>query len=214
MSVDSKTIVNEMQPYVDEILDTPNCRYLSWEHCYNAFGNNNLDDDTLALHLGFYLASWGMYRGSTHLLQRDYQFHIPIVKKIKEFKELRCERNAEITEKYIPRILELKEQIIKGYKGFNPSETLITKIILGTLGSVPALDRYFIVGARKEPNKIHGYTLNKKLMVRLTDFIIDHKEAIEEVQVKLEGRNIYYPYMKIVDMYFWQLGFNMEEAKK
>ncbi len=36
--------------------------------------------DMLALHLGFYLASWGMYRGSSFLLQKDYKVHVPIVK--------------------------------------------------------------------------------------------------------------------------------------
>ena len=40
------------------------------------------DKDLLALHLGFYLASWGMYRGSSFLLQRDYKTHIPVVEKI------------------------------------------------------------------------------------------------------------------------------------
>ena len=36
-----------------------NHRYLSWEHCYDAFGNSNNSIDYLALHLAFYLASLG-----------------------------------------------------------------------------------------------------------------------------------------------------------
>ena len=60
-----------------------NHRYLSWEHCYEAFGNPNNSIDYLALHLAFYLASWGMYRGSTELLQKDYKIHIPVVEYIK-----------------------------------------------------------------------------------------------------------------------------------
>jgi hypothetical protein len=42
-------------------------RYLSWDHCYGYFQRNSpeiiaADRDHAALHLGFYLASWGMYR--------------------------------------------------------------------------------------------------------------------------------------------------------
>ena len=36
-------------------------RYNSWNHCFEAFGTLK-DTKLLSLHLGFYLASWGMYR--------------------------------------------------------------------------------------------------------------------------------------------------------
>ena len=56
-----------------------NSRYYSWEHCYNFFQNNKteiLTDckllHTASLHLAFYLASWGMYRGDTFLRQYDH----------------------------------------------------------------------------------------------------------------------------------------------
>ena len=70
----------------------------------------------MSLQLAFYLASWGMYRGSLFLLQKDYKVHIPVVKE-----------------------QELKNQL---------SFTLITKILMGTLGCVPAYDRYFIAGIK------------------------------------------------------------------
>ncbi len=63
----------------------PNHRYRSWEHCFRAFSDkkdvtDNKTIDYLSLHLAFYLASWGMYRGSSNLLQKDYRIHIPIVR--------------------------------------------------------------------------------------------------------------------------------------
>ena len=51
-----------------------NHRYKSWEHCYQQFINDH-DVDRLSLNLAFYLASWGMYRGSSGLLQKDYKIH-------------------------------------------------------------------------------------------------------------------------------------------
>ena len=53
-------------------------RYKSWEHCNNVFnekhdkrknGSDLSEDDYdyLALHLSFYLASWGMYRASSFI---------------------------------------------------------------------------------------------------------------------------------------------------
>ncbi len=70
-------------------------RYKSWEYCHKVFlelhnkkyGDLTEDDfDYLALNLAFFLASWGMYRGSSFLLQRDYKTHIPAVKIIMEEK--------------------------------------------------------------------------------------------------------------------------------
>lgn len=61
----------------------PNGRGKSWEHCYFHFitarDKHDKDFDYLSLHLSFYLASWGMYRGSSFLIQRDYRIHIPAV---------------------------------------------------------------------------------------------------------------------------------------
>src|ERR1700724_165165 len=52
----------------------PHDRDRSWEHCYRYFRSADAstirkDHDQAALQLGFYLASWGMYRGSSFLLQ-------------------------------------------------------------------------------------------------------------------------------------------------
>jgi hypothetical protein len=37
------------------------------------------DRDHAALQLGFYLASWGMYRGSGFLLQHAYTIHLGVI---------------------------------------------------------------------------------------------------------------------------------------
>lgn len=78
--------IKSVNTFYGEIQDDENARFRSWEHCYKSFydarKNNNQDYDYLSLQLAFYLASWGMYRGSSFLLQKDYKVHIPVVKKI------------------------------------------------------------------------------------------------------------------------------------
>lgn len=62
----------------------PHHRYHSWEHCYPFFHTSTpeaiaVDRDHAALQLGFYLASWGMYRGSSFLLQHAYTVHLGVI---------------------------------------------------------------------------------------------------------------------------------------
>ena len=70
-------IIRSATTFYNELREDPNGRYRSWEYCYKAFhdarGNTNADVDYLSLQLAFYLASWGMYRGSSFLLQKDYK---------------------------------------------------------------------------------------------------------------------------------------------
>ena len=79
-------IIKAVKDYHAEIEADSNGRYRSWEHCYKAFHdarqNPYADTDYLCLMLSFYLASWGMYRGSSFLLQKDYRIHIPVVREL------------------------------------------------------------------------------------------------------------------------------------
>jgi hypothetical protein len=59
-------------------------RYRSWEHCYRYFHRSipeaiAVDHDHAALQLGFYLASWGMCRGSGFLLQDTTQLILELL---------------------------------------------------------------------------------------------------------------------------------------
>ena len=64
-------------------------RYRSWEHCYSYFRRVRpdglaADRDHAALQLAFYLASWGMYRGSSFLLQYAYTVHHCVIDLVAE----------------------------------------------------------------------------------------------------------------------------------
>lgn len=191
-----------VERYINE-LHTDNHRYLSWEHCYKAFGNSENSIDYLALHLAFYLASWGMYRGSTTLLKKDYKVHYKVVELIKP---IALKREAI---KSLVEIQELMDCIVQKYSkvGIKASKTLQTKVLLGTLGCFPALDRFFIDGWNIE---FESSPTDEKIF----SFALENISKIEDCQ-KIVNRNMIYPPMKIVDMYFWQKGYDKYlEGKK
>ena len=205
-----------------------NARYRSWEHCYKCFhdarSNTDADYDYLSLQLAFYLASWGMYRGSSYLLQKDYKVHIPVVKEILE-KEYDCLfgiKCLELRKKAIQERLRKLECFIESfYDGIrktvrstdrSPSATLITKILMGTLGCVPAYDRYFIEGV-KELNISTG-TYNMNSLLKLVDFYETNYEQLEKERKKLKVYDLPYPQMKLLDMGFWQVGDKKDKKEK
>ena len=206
-----------------------NGRYRSWEYCYSHFikarGSKDVDYDYLSLQLAFYLASWGMYRGSSFLLQKDYKIHIPVVKELlsekydtlagiecsnlrKESKQKLLQDINSFLEQYYDKIRrEVKEQDLKNKLSF----TLITKILMGTLGCVPAYDRYFIAGIKNK--KVATGNYNIKSIMQLVDFYEKNADQLEYAREKMEIEGLLYPQMKMIDMGFWQIGFDLDTNK-
>ena len=60
-------------------------RYTSFDYCYNYFRTTNdltKDIEKSCLSLGFYLASWGMFRASSFLLQKSVKHFQPTIQYI------------------------------------------------------------------------------------------------------------------------------------
>ena len=142
-------IYDKLMAYFNLTQEDENARYKSWEHCHRAFLENRdyTNDgqvDYLALHLAFYLASWGMLRGNSFLLQKDYRIHLPVVTIIQDVRYARLwdisieSLNDDAT---IDLILECGDRIKNAYKekttvingkitdGAEATQTLITKIL-------------------------------------------------------------------------------------
>jgi len=214
-------IIKTVENFYSDLIKHKNHRYMSWEHCFNAFQKpeHSTDKDYLSLQLAFYLASWGMYRGSSALLWKDYKIHYETVNIIQGYDTIRCCSDKEIDKNQIEKIITAKDDIAKHYreveyikptnegekKGFiTATDTLITKILLGTLGCVPAYDRLLLIGLKEE--KIEK-SFNKKSLNSLFDFINNNIADLKAVQEKINQKEgCYYPIMKIVDMYFWEVG--------
>ena len=82
---------------------------------------------------------------------------------------------------------------------------------MGTLGCVPAYDRYFINGIRNQ--KISTGLYNIQSLLKLANFYEANKEKFETVRSKLRVNYMPYPQMKLLDMGFWQIGFEMDTKK-
>ncbi len=216
-----------IQTYYQNVAEAQHHRYRSWEHCYGYFrnivnGGADFDCNQAALQLGFYLASWGMYRGSSFLLQHAYTVHLGVIDLLREsrFSVLwETEFGAHSTDlELIPIILEVISGIRAVYKPFapagnskQPTYTLITKILLGTLGCLPACDRYFIDGFKSS-----GFSYsssNRKLFIEhALGFCQENLHALREEQGRImKLSKEHYPLMKLVDMYFWQIGSDMKK---
>jgi len=214
-----KNIMNFFQ----QLINDKNHRYKSWEHCFLYFSQdiNKIDKKIACLHLSFYLASWGMYRGSSFLLWKDYLIHYEVVKEILKYKHLQNIdfNHFDAEDKNFKDIFELSKFIKNWYqnnikfipgkpkKEINVTDTLITKILLGTLGCVPAYDRFFKNGLKIK--NIQPYTkLSRKSFLEVIKFYQENRNDFLKVQKTIEEKvGAKYPMMKLVDMYFFNLGF-------
>ena len=82
---------------------------------------------------------------------------------------------------------------------------------MGTLGCVPAYDRYFVKGIRSQ--KIASGTYNIKSILQLVIFYENNIEQLDSVPLKFIVADMLYPQMKILDMGFWQIGFDLDNKE-
>ncbi|MFT3677764.1 MAG: hypothetical protein QM781_17865 [Chitinophagaceae bacterium] len=215
-----------IERYLNKIITDEFHRYKSWDNCHQSFMSSD-QADSHVLNLAFYLASWGMYRGSSGLLQKNHLIHKGAVDILfsSDGQKLKCSVENEVSKRNIKDILKLKEKLSNHYSGIiftkgadqpkpvTPTDTLLSKIMLGALGCIPAYDRYFIDGL-KEKN-IQSTSFNDRSLNELFDFSDKNKSEIVYVQkiIKRKAKR-HYPLMKILDMYFWQIGFEKEGKSK
>ena len=190
--------MEDINKILDEFFNTwkddTNSRYLSWEHCYKFFKSNKikiLKDENLldlaSLNLAFYLASWGMYRGSSNLLWNDYKIHKTLIKNLLE----KCD-NLYKTNVQFDDIKPAYDEIKKYYGEHNitPTDTLITKVLMGIFGCVPAYDNFFFFFLSKHKITQRFNKSSYKKLQNLSD----------KIYKKNFPNN--YPPMRLIDAYF------------
>ncbi len=205
----------------------PSERDASFDYCFNYFQRfreeGRLNDlktpeqiQESCIQLGFYLASWGMYRGSAFLLKKSAKILEPIIGLIANqptgFWEIDVDSYTQ--DNNIQRLLDFKTEIVSRleYKKpsgvlVTPSDVLVTKIMLGVFGNVPAFDTNFRKGF-----KAHGCsTFGEDSLKAIADFYRDNSQIIDhhhwtthtiEFNTGEEAPRLY-TRAKIVDMVFF-----------
>jgi len=192
----------------------PELRYASFDYCYNyfmSFYENDIAEEIASpkylqlscLQLGFYLASWGMFRGSSFLLRKSLKHFEPLITVIATTDKLLWQVDVDsYSDSKIDLILDAKYKIRNklGNSSELASDTLISKIMLGVFGNVPAFDQNFCTGFGM--NK----SLSKNNLSIIKDFYKDFKEEIDRQRIRTinfeNGKETdrFYPKAKIIDM--------------
>ena len=211
-------IVTEVKKFVAK--SNPDDRYTSFDYCYNHFlkaDNLTKDIEKSCLTLGFYLASWGMFRGSSFLLQKSVKHFEPTIYYISTLDSSIWKIDVDnYTDQNIQTIItiykEIKDRlIING----NADLTLITKILLGVFGFVPAFDNYFSNAFREIANGQCGFRkVNTKSLTCIKKFYEANKRSIDDLSKQTfttdfatgQKTGINYPKAKIIDMYGFTIG--------
>lgn len=175
-----------------------------------------------------------MYRGSSFLLNMDYKIHIQPVKMMMEAQYQKLfdignpfadpakaeSYKALLFEKETGIYCRLEEHYKSAHSAFAEdkkieyeSDTLLTKILLGVYGCIPAYDRFFKRGlslfGRQQWLKNDGNALFKESK-SLGELLQDG--AMREELEQYYKAHPEYTFMKVVDMYFFSLGAYFEEG--
>jgi hypothetical protein len=194
----------------------PTSRYASFDYCFNHFQDYRENDrlgqllepehlQLACLQLGFFLASWGMYRGGSKLSTHSAKVLEPVVKVIVSSPPEAWELDVERYDREgIALALELGERLRPVLPG-GWSRTLVSKTMLGVFGCVPAFDRFVNTGLG-----VSGF--RRKSLVRVREFFDEHAEVLERHReptidfVTGQATERRYSQAKVVDMVFFVKG--------
>lgn len=221
---------NQLPPHlVDELIKSiidefmknrlVNKRDASYDFCYLYFQRNKgklggKNMECSCIHLWSYLASWGMLRGSSALLQCS-----PAVLKelIKYFDSISNSAiwDADVdtydskTKQLIIDVYNKIASILKNNTHNAPSVTLVTKIMLGVFGCVPAFDTFFTKTFRVLYDDFKS--VRDTELSDINDFYTKHKVIIDKIVIPVmdfDGNptTYYYKKAKLIDMFGFMVG--------
>ncbi len=196
---------------------SPEARYASFDYCFNYFQRARDNEETAdlvrgdqlelsCLHLGFYLASWGMMRGSGGLHRQSLRELAPVVQAIADEPPESWELDVpQYSGTGIGAVLALSNRIQKAYT-VSASSVLVSKTMLGVFGCIPAFDRFFRIG-------FGGAKLDRETLTKISDFYTANKSTLDAVHIHtldfLTKKDTHRSYTKakIIDMIFFEEGF-------
>lgn len=200
-------------------------RAKSYDHCFNYFAANTRPTEDLEKSctvLGFYLASWGMYRGSTFLFKNTNSSRF--IGLIRYIEENGPALRAIDVDHYDKESIEVLRQAYADIRRLVLPEqsaalTLVTKIMVAAFGCVPAYDTYFVRGIRAlaaNHDRTSFGTFSTRSLELLADFYRANRVGFDDLAKT--ARTATFPgsssggrplsKAKLVDMYVFDLGFD------
>lgn len=202
-------------------------RERSWDFCFNHFQNNPTpthDMELSCIQLGYYLASWGMLRGSSYLFgqtnARHYRETIEVVERYNpQMREIDAQRfpESDVQQVILAAYVDLREALLP--QGGSP-RTLISKVMMGTWGVLPSFDSYLVKGFRslaetkKEMTAFNS--VGARSLTLLGEFYDHHNTEIDRLTQRFttvdfatgEFTDRHFSQAKIIDMFGFQKGFS------
>jgi hypothetical protein len=199
-------------------------RASSFDYCFNyfqAFRDRTATSEISApqylelscLHLGYYLASWGMLRGSTVLHTKSYRFFETVVGVIAAEPPGSWEIDVDdYSDEGVTALIDTRDRLAEALTARSvdgvirrPTNTLLTKVMLGVFGSVPAFDTFFLRGFRAVTGARGSFS--RRSLRTLGDFYDQQSEAfdaqrIATIDVSGQPTTRRYTGAKVVDMAF------------
>lgn len=193
-SISSGTITETVNAFlrVDSAKAPSRRRERSWDLCFNYFQDNphpTQNMETSCLQLGYYLASWGMLRGSSfHFRETNALHYRAAIEAIEHHNQtmrgfdVDKYDSASALEDFDAAWYALKEALLP--EGGAPA-TLISKVMMGVWGCLPSYDTYFIrtmtdLAGERKIRSLRG--VSHESLRFLHAIWRDHKDEVEEVR--------------------------------
>ncbi|MDQ4500759.1 hypothetical protein [Sinomonas sp. ASV322] len=171
-------------------------RERSWDFCFNHFQDHSNPTEAMdlsCLHLGYYLASWGMLRGSSFLFNHTNALHYrKVVEVIEEHNQamrgldVHHYRDDAADEHLSKAWKDLEKALLP--EGGRPL-TLISKVMLGVWGCLPSYDTYFVDTfqslAGDKVDKRAFALGNRRSRSLLAGFYTEHAQEIDDLASQL-----------------------------
>jgi len=200
-------------------------RYASFDYCFNYFRSawegarllqlvapDHIQES--CLQLGFYLASWGMLRGSTFLFSKSAKVYESVVDVVANANSALWEIDASsYTPSNIQILLDFAETLAGTMPYQNgPSDTLVTKIMLGIFGNVPAFDSFFKKGFGVRSLDAHALARISRFYEANSGIIDDNLlPTFDFVTGRATTRR--YTRAKVIDMIFFIEGNKPDQSR-
>lgn len=170
-------------------------RERSWDFCFNHFQDHPQPTQAMelsCLHLGYYLASWGMLRGSSFLFRetnlRHYRATIDVIQQHNP-----ALRGVDVDSYCDPATDGARDAAWRDLRHAllpkdGQSITLVSKVMMGVWGCLPSYDTFFIRTFRSlsESRKERGAFGRASRLSRamLAEFYREHAEEIETLRLR------------------------------